>query len=218
MVKDNTGNSVTLKLSLLSVSVGDLLDILKSKGISRIHAESGTYEFDSLEDMSANPGLLSGYPVITCDKVRIEMGKVTREIRSYGDRDSTVLARSIYADLIQRRGLVEKYAESKVFKFYIFLPIFALSASMPYLKFNWVADYNIGVLVSNAVSIYMLLAIFKFMIDYYCTFRRPPVRYSLREGFLSRHAEAIIVGTITAVLGAVAVPAVSWLARLLSVD
>jgi len=218
MVKDNTGSSVNLKLGLLSVSVDDLLEILRRKGISRIHAESGTFEFDSLEDMGANLGLLSGYPLITCDGVRLELGKYSREVRSYGDRDSTVLARSIYADLMQRRGLLEKYAELPIFSSYIFFPIAVFNMSFPFLPDGWVLDRDIGNWLVNIAFLYMILYMFKIGADFYCRFRRPAVRYVPKEGFVSRHAETIIVSAITAVLGAFAGPLVLWVTKLIELD
>jgi hypothetical protein len=214
MVKDNTGNSVNLDLGLLSVSVDELLEILRSKGISRIRAESEAYEFDSLDDMSANPGLLCGYPIITCDKVRIEMGKFTRGVRSYGDREGTVLARSIHADLMQRRGLLERYSEFWLFRYYILFPLIIISIMINSFAKEFLVSIGVDKIYDGITGIYFPFAIIKSAIDIYCRFKRPAVRYEPKESFMSRHAESIVVGTITAVLGALALPVLSRLANL----
>ena len=202
MVKDNSANNLSLDLGTLSVSVDELLQVIESKRPEKVRATSGDYEFEGLDDIKANPALLSGYPTIYCDGTRIEMSKFSRGVRSgFSNADNSVLTRSIHAELVRRKGFVENFIESKIFSNYVLFPWFIINSlflafrddiDISENKKNWIGAFLFG---------YICLAMIKLVVDFLWRFYRPAVRYTPKDGFLSRHFESIVVSSISGLIG-----------------
>lgn len=183
------------QLGSICLSVDKLIEIIESKGFSKVTAENNDIVFSDINDIKLHKSLLSGYPSISCDEIQINFLKHGPHVTAYLYRNpsSAAVAESIQIDISSQKSFID-ILNDKIKNYYIILLIIVATTPYLYSKYNlnYISDEAVQVLNFIAfilLSILMIYNCWKFYADIF----RKRVFYRSREGFWARNWERIVL-------------------------
>jgi hypothetical protein len=145
--------------------------------------------------------LLAGSPTVYFDKSTVSFGSFNNSVKpSYKANGDTSQALSLYKEILQRKGILDKFCELRIFKLKYIFAVNVFLISFKYIFQNAKLNGNIYSTVMYVGLAYSSLVVIKFLFEAYVYFFRQPVYYKPTQSFFRRHIEAIVLSAITGVI------------------